>query len=221
MSGERYLVVGLGNPGKEYEGTPHNVGFQVADALAAAYQLSFDGNKAKARFADGLVAGQRVMIAKPQTYMNLSGAAVRALVDFYKIDVDKLLVVCDHLDIPLGSLRIRLKGGAGGQRGLRNIHEHLGTQDILQLRMGIGRPPGKMDPAAYVLRPFKGDSLLVMQESIDRAIKAIETWLRNDINTAMNLYNGTADEVTARLVSKKPMAATRLDEKPSTDDLTQ
>lgn len=207
MDNERFLIVGLGNPGKEYQNTRHNIGFQVVEALATAYNLKFDGNKAKARFADGFVAGKRVVIAKPQTYMNLSGSSVRGLVDFYKIPLANIVVICDDLDIPAGTLRIRSKGGAGGQKGLRHIIEQLGTQEIARMRLGIGRPPGRMEPAAFVLRPFRDEEVILMQETIDRAIKAIELWLQEGVEMAMNRYNGTAEEVAARFVKNVPQVA--------------
>jgi PTH1 family peptidyl-tRNA hydrolase len=219
MTGERYLIVGLGNPGKEYEGTPHNIGFLVADTLAATYNLKFDGKKANAKLADGLIAGQRVLIAKPQTYMNLSGNAVRGLVDFYQLDLDKILVVADHLDIPIGTLRIRPKGGAGGQKGMRHIQQQLGTQNIAQMRLGIGRPPGSMSPAAYVLRPFRADNLILMQEMVDRALKAIEAWLQYGIEFAMSRYNGTADEVASRFIKKSTPPQPAIPKPPQDENL--
>ncbi len=202
MSNERYLIVGLGNPGKDYENTRHNIGFQVIEALAAAYRLKFDQKKSKARYADGVIVGKRVIIVKPQTYMNLSGNAVRGLMDFYKIPVEHLMVISDDLDTPLGMLRIRPKGGAGGQKGLRHIIQQVGTQDFARTKLGIGRPPGKMDPARYVLRPFKGDDAILATETIDRAVKAIEIWLQDGIDAAMNRQNGTAEDVAARLAKQ-------------------
>ncbi|NDJ86554.1 MAG: aminoacyl-tRNA hydrolase [Chloroflexi bacterium] len=201
---QRYLIVGLGNPGKEYANTRHNIGFAVVDALAASYGLTFDGKKAKARLADGTIRGRRVLLVKPQTYMNLSGNAVRGLMDFYRIPVENLMVVSDDLDIPPGTLRIRPKGGAGGQKGLRHIIQQVGTQEFTRMRLGIGRPPGKMDPSAYVLRPFKGDDAILAQETIDRAVKAIETWLSDGTDLAMSRYNGTREEAAARFAAELP-----------------
>lgn len=199
----RYLIVGLGNPGKEYEDTRHNIGFQVVDALAAAYGLKFDSKKSNAKYANGLMFEQRVMLAKPQTYMNASGKSVQGLVNFFQIPIDRLLVVADHLDIPLGTLRLRPKGGAGGQNGLRDIMKLLGTQEFAQMRLGIGRPPGKMEPAAYVLRRFDANEQPIAQEVIERAIKAIEVWLQEGVEIAMNRYNGTAEEVVARFAKSQ------------------
>ena len=200
---DRFLIVGLGNPGKEYENTRHNIGFQVVDELAAAYGLKFDTKKSHAKYADGLIRGKRVILAKPQTYMNLSGNAVKGLMDFFKIPIENILIVLDHLDVPLGTLRIRPKGGSGGQNGLKHIIQQLGnTQNFARIRLGISRPPGNMDPAKYVLRPFKGDEEILARVTVDRAIKAIEIWLEDGIDQAMNQQNGTAEDVAARLAKQ-------------------
>lgn len=198
---DRYLIVGLGNPGREYEKTRHNIGFRAVEAIAAAYGLTFAREQAKAQIADGLIADKKVLLAKPQTYMNLSGESVRGLVDFYKIPVTQLLVISDDMDIPLGTLRIRQKGSAGGQKGLKSIIEQLGTQDVPRLRVGIGRPPGRMDPAAWVLTPFeKADDILLI-ETLDRVVKAATTWLRDGLETAMTRHNGTAEEAARNATS--------------------
>src|SRR3954467_7839222 len=179
---DRYLIVGLGNPGREYEKTRHNIGFRSIDAIAQAYGLTFAKKQSKALVADGVIADRKVLLAKPQTYMNLSGESVRSLVDFYKIPLRKLLIISDDMDIPAGTLRIREKGSAGGQKGLKSIAEHLGTQEFARLRVGIGRPPGRMDPAAYVLQDFaKSDSLLIA-ETVDRVVKAVDTWLNYGVS---------------------------------------
>src|SRR5450432_4062057 len=130
---DRYLIVGLGNPGREYEHTRHNIGFRSVDAIAAAHSMKFTRSQSKALIADGTIAGQKVMLAKPQTYMNLSGEAVHRLLTFYKIPLDHLLVISDDMDVPAGTLRIREKGGAGGQKGLRSIIDHVGTQEFARL----------------------------------------------------------------------------------------
>jgi PTH1 family peptidyl-tRNA hydrolase len=196
---ERYLVVGLGNPGPEYHETRHNVGFRCADALAGAYDLAFDRKKkSKARIADGVIAGKRVLIAKPQTYMNLSGSSVQGLAAFYQIPSKNIIVILDDLDLPPGTLRIRPKGGSGGHRGLTDIIQKLGTQEFPRIRFGIGRPPGQMDPAAFVLRRLDPDELADVKRAVERVIKTIEVWLTDGIDIAMNRYNGSADEVAAR-----------------------
>lgn len=184
------LVVGLGNPGAEYRATRHNVGFEVIDELARRQGLdqwreSFESLTAK-------VTGGRetVLLAKPLTYMNESGVAVRGLIDFYKIDINKLIVAADDLDLPLGTLRLRNGGGDGGQRGVRSIIQHLGTREFARARCGIGRPPGQMDPAAYVLRPFMGDDIINAQIMVEHAADAVETWLTDGLELAMTRHNG-------------------------------
>ncbi len=203
---DRYLIVGLGNPGREYEHTRHNIGFRCVDTLAAAHGLAFAKRQSKALIADGTIAGRKVLLAKPQTFMNLSGEAVQSLMTFYKIPLRHLLVISDDMDIPTGTLRIREKGSAGGQKGLKSIIEHVGTSEFARLRFGIGRPPGRMDPAAYVLQDFdKQDAMLVM-ETLDRVVKAVDTWLHYGIAMMMTRHNGSADEAdrNAKLVALPP-----------------
>lgn len=195
--GNLYLVVGLGNPGREYENTRHNAGFLCADAIARAHGFTFEPKKrSKARVATGSIGSKRLVIAKPHTFMNLSGSAVQGLAAFYKIPPERILVIYDDLDLPAGTLRIRPKGGTGGHKGMTDIIQRLGTQDFPRIRFGIGRPPGRMDPAAYVLRPFDRDELSQVEDAIDRAVKAVEAWLREGIDIAMNRYNGTGDDST-------------------------
>jgi PTH1 family peptidyl-tRNA hydrolase len=190
---ERYLIVGLGNPGKKYEKTRHNFGFMVVDELARRYGMDFGKTERKAKTADGLIRDKRVLLAKPQTYMNESGVAVRKLVDFYKIELEQFIVVHDDLDIPLGTLRLRRMGGPGGQKGVRSIIQHLGTQQFSRVRCGIDRPPGRMDPVDYVLRPFAGDDAITAKIVVDRAADAVETWLVEGIDLAMTRHNGSVD----------------------------
>ncbi len=187
---ERWLIAGLGNPGPQYENTRHNMGYKVVETLAKRHGLTFSRTEKRASVADGLIGGRRVLLAKPLTYMNESGVAVRGLTDFYKIDLEKLIVVADDLDLPLGTLRLRYGGGDGGQRGVRSIIQHLGTREFARARCGIGRPPGQMDPAAYVLRPFMGDDAVSAQIMIERAADAIETWLTDGLELAMTRHNG-------------------------------
>jgi PTH1 family peptidyl-tRNA hydrolase len=189
-----YLIVGLGNPGKEYENTRHNVGFRVMEELARRYGMTFGKTERKAQVASGTIKDKRVILAKPQTFMNLSGEAVRSLVDFYKVELPNILVVADDLDIPLGTVRLRQSGGAGGQNGTKSVIQHLGTQDFNRLRFGIGRPPGKMQSRDYVLGAFKGDDAILTSQVIDRAADAVETWLTEGIDLAMTRHNGNIDE---------------------------
>lgn len=189
-----YLIVGLGNPGKKYENTRHNVGFRVLDELASTHGLKFDREERKALVAGGMIGAKKVLLAKPQTYMNLSGDSVAGLLNFYKIEPANLLVIADDLDLPLGTLRLRKAGSSGGQNGLKHIIERTGRQDIARMRFGIGRPPGRMDPAAYVLQPFTGDDDILAREVITRAVKAVETWLNEGIDLAMSRHNGPGEQ---------------------------
>jgi peptidyl-tRNA hydrolase, PTH1 family len=190
---DRYLIVGLGNPGKQYENTRHNVGYRVIHELARRHGFDSTKTERRALTADGLIREKRVLLAQPLTYMNLSGEAVRGLLDFYKITQERIIVIHDDLDIPLGTLRLRKTGGAGGQKGIRSIIQHLGTQDFSRVRVGIGRPPGRMDPSAYVLQPFRGDDEVTAKIVIDRAADAVECWLTDGIELAMTRYNGSID----------------------------
>lgn len=188
------MIVGLGNPGPKYENTRHNMGFRVVDELARRMNVRVETKERKALTADGLFLGRRVLLVKPQTYMNLSGEAVRALLDFYKIDDDHLMVAYDDIDLPLGTIRLRKTGSAGGQKGMANILQHLGHQEVARVRIGIDRPPGRLPAADYVLRPFTGDDEITARIMVDRAADAIETWLTEGIELAMTRHNGTADE---------------------------
>lgn len=190
---ELAIIVGLGNPGPRYENTRHNIGWRALDRLAARHHLGFSKTEHKALTASGTINGVRVVLVKPQTYMNVSGDAVAPLVRFYKVTPDRLIVLCDDLDIPLGTLRVRKTGSSGGQNGLKHIIERLATQDIPRVRIGIGRPPGRMDPAAYVLTGFVGDEDILATEMADRASNAVETWLRDGIDLAMTRHNGSVE----------------------------
>ena len=190
-AGDFTLIVGLGNPGRGYAANRHNLGFQIADRAAAAQQLAFRKVQFQATIAVGRLRDRRVVIAKPQTYMNDSGRAVSALLNFYKIPRDRLLVIVDDLDLPFGTLRLRSDGGAGGHNGLRSISAQLGHTDFSRLRVGLGRPPGRMDPAAFVLQDFSRDEALGLPGVVERAAQAVETFVVADIATAMNQYNSS------------------------------
>jgi len=196
----RKMIVGLGNPGPEYALTRHNVGFQTLDVLAERHGLGFDRFQKRARLGIGQLALRgdpesprnsvyRVVLAKPMTYMNASGEAVGPLAAFYKIAPQDILVVCDDLDLPLGKIRLRPGGGSGGQKGLASISKALGTEEYPRLRVGIGRPPGQMEPTDYVLQKFSAGQEKEMAFVRDRATDAIETWLTDGIEAAMNQYN--------------------------------
>jgi PTH1 family peptidyl-tRNA hydrolase len=193
------MIVGLGNPGPEYAHSRHNVGFQIVDLLAKRHNLEFNRFQKRARLAIGRVrspAGseQRVLVAKPMAYMNASGEAVAPLAAFYKIAPADILVVFDDLDLPVGRIRLRPNGGAGGQKGMQSIIKHLNSEAFPRLRVGIGRPPGQMDPAAYVLRPFSSDQEAEMTFVRMRAADAIEAWLSSGIEAAMNQFNPATDQ---------------------------
>ncbi len=190
--GDKYLVVGLGNPGREYSGNRHNAGFQVLDRLYARYGITSQRKKPDAFVADATISGRSVLLVRPTTYMNLSGRPVGALARFYQVPLDRILVVVDDLDLPVGTVRLRPSGGAAGQKGMLDIIRHLGSQEFARLRVGIGRPPGRMDPAAYVLQDFGKDEMPLMLEAYDRAVDAIEVWLRDGIELAMSRFNGPA-----------------------------
>jgi PTH1 family peptidyl-tRNA hydrolase len=189
MDAERYLIVGLGNPGPKYAANRHNAGFRCLERLAADHGLSFDRRQKKARVARGMVDGHRVVLAQPQTFMNDSGQSVAPLMRFYKVPAERLLVVYDELDLPLGTLRMRPEGGSGGHKGMRSIIAQLGDRRFARLRIGIGRPPGRMDPAAYVLQDFAVDEEPLIEETLERAVAAIETWLVEGVEIAMSRHN--------------------------------
>ena len=182
------LVVGLGNPGRKYAGSRHNVGFQCLDRLAEAWGLSFSRRKHKALLAQGEIAGLKVVLAKPQTFMNLSGQAVERLARFYRVPPESILVIHDDLDLPVGNIRLRPKGGSGGHKGMKSITERLGTQGFSRLRVGIDRPTHG-DPVDYVLDDFAPDELIAIEEAYERAVSAVELWLGEGVEAAMNRYN--------------------------------
>ena len=182
------LIVGLGNPGPEYADTRHNVGFRCVDELARRHGLKWERPRLKAIQARGRIAGQDVVLAKPQTYMNVSGASVVQLVKWYKTPLDQLLVVADDLDLPYGQLRLRAEGSAGGQKGLASIIQQLRTNAVPRLRIGIGRPRWG-EPSGYVLSRFTKEQAAALPEIIGRAADAAEVWLTDGLIAAMNRYN--------------------------------
>ena len=203
-----FLIVGLGNPGREYANTRHNIGFRCVDALAARHSLAFDDKKkSKAKIALGSIQGHRVLLAKPQTYMNLSGSAVQGLAAFYQIPPAQIMIIFDDLDLPVGALRIRPKGGSGGHKGVTDIIQRLGTQDFPRIRVGIGRPDTPMDPASYVLRPFDGPDEAEVAGAVERVILVVETWLTDSIDLAMNRYNGSPEDIAQRAARPAPPTA--------------
>ena len=185
-----YIIVGLGNPKKEYDNTRHNIGFDVIDALANANRIGMTEKKHKAIIGKGIVGGQKVLLVKPQTYMNLSGESVRELVDYYKIDeTSELIVISDDISLGVGQLRIRKKGSAGGHNGLKNIILHLGHDVFQRVKMGVGEKPQNYDLADYILGHFSKEERKIMDDSVLDACRAIEMMINDDTDGAMNLYN--------------------------------
>lgn len=194
MPPERHLLVGLGNPGREYRLNRHNVGFMLLDRLVEKHKLlGFTKRQGKALITTGTIAGVPVVLAKPQTFMNLSGEAVSALVRFYQVPLERLLIAFDEIDLPLGTLRLRPEGGSAGHNGMRSIIEQLGTEKYPRLRLGVGRPPGIKAAAGYVLKDFRGEDLEIITLTLDRAAEAAECFLREGLTTAMNRFNGAAE----------------------------
>lgn len=204
---ERWLIVGLGNPGRRYAQTRHNIGWFVLDELAQRHGLNFSRNAQGACLAEGRIVGRVVLLARPQGYMNRSGQPVRGLMRYWRIEPQRLLVVLDDLDQPPGMLRLRAEGGAGGQRGLQDIIAQLGTREFSRMRLGIGRPPGRMEPSAWVLRPFRGDEAIQAREMVGRAADAAETWLRDSIEAAMTRYNGDGTKPATAAPQETPEEA--------------
>jgi len=187
--GPSALIVGLGNPGLEYSATRHNLGFLCLERLAEKHRLRFTGKRAKSLIARGQLAGQDVALAKPQTYMNLSGEAVRELVRIYGLPMKSLLVVYDDVDLPLGTIRLRERGGPGTHNGMRSIVDELGREDFPRLRIGVGMPTNGQNLADYVLGLPTPDERAILDESLGRAVEAIETVVRRSLGAAMNAYN--------------------------------
>ena len=185
-----YIIAGLGNPGKQYAQTRHNVGFDTIDILANKYNISVDTKKHKALCGKGMIEGQKVVLAKPQTFMNLSGESVRELVDFYKIDPEEeLIVIYDDISLEPGQLRIRPKGSAGGHNGIKNIIAHLGTQVFKRVKVGVGEKPKGYDLADYVLGHFTKEEQAIFAERFDEVYDAVQLIVMGDITEAMNRHN--------------------------------
>ena len=185
-----FIIAGLGNPTLQYEGTRHNAGFDVIDTLAGKYNISVDGRKNRALIGKGIIEGKKVILAKPQTYMNLSGESLGGLVDYYKVDEEsEFLVVYDDISLDVGQLRIRKKGSAGGHNGMKNIISHLGTEVFPRIKVGVGEKPTKYDLADYVLSRFSKEERAIMEEGCQKAVEAVEMILRGEMEEAMNKFN--------------------------------
>jgi PTH1 family peptidyl-tRNA hydrolase len=193
MTLDTYLLIGLGNPGREYRDNRHNFGFMVIDSLIVRLNARGLKVQSKAIVTSATYEDRKLILAKPQTYMNLSGQSAQGLLNFYKLPIENMLVAHDDLDLPFGTIRIRPGGGPGGQRGMASTIEQLGTKDFPRLRLGIGRPPGRMDPADYVLQNFSREEMKILSEIVDRAADAALTFVLDGLNKAMNKYNGSIE----------------------------
>nr|WP_317283121.1 aminoacyl-tRNA hydrolase [uncultured Sellimonas sp.] len=185
-----FIIVGLGNPSAKYEGTRHNVGFDVIDKIAEEYHISVDTRKHKALVGKGVIDGVKVILAKPQTFMNLSGESVRELIDYYKVDEEQeLIVIYDDISLDVGQLRIRKKGSAGGHNGIKNIIAHLGHDVFMRIKVGVGEKPKGYDLADYVLGHFTKEEKAVMEEAYEKAVRAVSMAGHGEIDEAMNQFN--------------------------------
>ena len=196
-----FLIVGLGNPGREYRETRHNIGFMLLDRLSVKLDTRFRRLQSRALVASvqyslkrSAADGWKVILAKPQTFMNISGQSVQGLLHFYKLPLTNLLVAHDDLDLPTGTIRIRPDGGSAGQKGMASILERLGTDEFARLRLGIGRPPGQMQAPDYVLQDFSKADRMVIDETLDRAVEAVLIFIAEGLDAAMNKYNGSPAE---------------------------
>ncbi len=189
----RHIIAGLGNPGKDYTRTRHNVGFNIVDRLADKHNLRFNKMMNRAIIANGEIAGEKVILVKPQTFMNESGSSIGPIARYYKVEPQHIMVVYDKLDLPVAQLRMRKAGSSGGHNGMKSIIAHLSTDDFPRLRVGIGRPPGRMNPVDFVLEPFTKSELDLMNEAYERAIQGLERWLVDDIEKVMNIVNLSDD----------------------------
>ena len=185
-----FIIVGLGNPTRQYEGTKHNIGFDTIDYLIDEYQIPSSGAGHKALFGKGMIAGQKVIVAKPMTYMNLSGESVRELVNYYKVDPEsELIVVYDDISLAPGQIRIRKKGSAGGHNGIKNIIAMTGTQNFLRIKVGVGEKPAGWDLADHVLGHFDAADRVEVEKAIGHAVEAAEMMITGETDAAMNRYN--------------------------------
>lgn len=183
------IIVGLGNPGSEYERTRHNTGFMVVDRLAGKHNIEIKKEKSKALFGTGEINGEKVIIVKPQTFMNLSGEAVRGIMDFYKESIENLLIIFDDIDLELGNIRIKERGSAGTHNGMKSVVQNLGTMDFRRVKVGIGKPKPNIDLVSHVLGKFSDEEYKILNESIDKAVDAVEIIISGNVSKAMNLYN--------------------------------
>lgn len=189
-----FIIAGLGNPTKEYEGTRHNAGFMVLDSLADKLNTDLSEKKHKALCGRGVIGGEKVILLKPQTFMNSSGESIRAAADYYKIEPENILVVYDDITLAPGNLRIRAKGSAGGHNGIKSIIAHLGTQEFPRVRVGVGEKPPRMDLADYVLGHFSQGEKKIMEDAVKEAADAVCEIVTDGIDRAMNSHNAKKNE---------------------------
>ncbi len=189
-NGRMFLIIGLGNPGGKYAGTRHNIGFDAVTALADAYHIDLKNKECKGLTGTGAIAGMKVKLVQPQTFMNNSGECVRALMDFYKVSAEDILVICDEVSLPTGKLRIRGKGSAGGHNGMKSIISHIGTSDFARLRIGVGEKPEGWELADHVLAHFPKEEEPTVREALKRATEAVTCILDEGVESAMNRFNG-------------------------------
>ena len=183
------IIAGLGNPTKEYEGTRHNVGFQVIDKIAEKYNIAVDAKKGRAYVGKGIIEGQKVLLVKPQTYMNLSGESVVDICNYYNVDLENVIVIYDDIDLDVGKIRIRKKGSGGTHNGMRSIIKCLGSNEFPRVRVGISKPKNGQDLADFVLSRFAKEDEKSLNESFENAVAAIDCAIRQDLDLAMNRYN--------------------------------
>jgi PTH1 family peptidyl-tRNA hydrolase len=188
-SHSQYLIAGLGNPGRRFRKDRHNIGFMVLDHLTKPLALKFTKKQLKALVTEGRIADKKIILAKPQTYMNNVGRSIAPLLRYYKIPPENLLVIFDDLDLPVGTIRIRPQGGSGGHRGMRSIIQELGENGFPRMRIGIGRPPGRMDPADFVLQKFSKEEIELVNIVLEKAVESIHVFIREGIEHAMTRYN--------------------------------
>lgn len=184
------LIVGLGNPGKQYETTKHNIGFLVLDALAANLGLSFNKTKFKSIYAEGNIGTEKVILVKPQTFMNLSGESVRPWMDYFDLTEEDVVIIYDDMDLPVGKIRLRIQGGHGGHNGVKSLIQHMGTKNFNRIRVGVGRPFPSQDVVSHVLSPFSKDTVDDMKSSIHQSVDAIKYWVNDKtFLETMNEFN--------------------------------
>jgi len=201
---DMHVIIGLGNPGKEYADTKHNVGFRVIDKLADKYNIDISKFKHRAFVGDGMINGKKVLLVKPQTYMNLSGESVKEVITFYKVPIENMVVIYDDTSLPLSMIRIREKGSAGGHNGIKNIIAHMGTDEFARIKVGIGEKPNGWDLADYVLAKFSKDDAPLIEAGLDKAAEASVMMLSSEIKDAMNIFNKKVrDEKSAETAINK------------------